>query len=311
MTNIRPRRDRIDPLAIVEEDRAETRTTERRHALSAVGVASADEVGDEHVRDNEVLIPHRQGMLTACGEAYTCDNQPMNSLVDRLNERLAATGQSARAASIRAGLGPDAIRNVLTGRSGSPKMSTVRALAQALDTTIPYLMGETDRKARLAVDPATAAFVSLPVSHTVAAGPWHAVDDYVDDEPETLLVQSVPGFEGCPQWLERVQGDSFNKLISPGSFVHVVDAIATGYEPRSGDIVVVVRSRAQGALVERTLKQVELTSAGIELWPRSHNPRWDKPILITEGLQDHEDDVEVRVAGRVLRAFMDFSSNRG
>lgn len=230
----------------------------------------------------------------------------MSILVDRINERLAATKQTARGASLRAGLGPDAIRNILNGRSESPKMSTIRALAQSLATTIPYLTSADATQPKTS-DLMPQEMITLPVAHTVAAGPWHAVDDYVDEEPVMMTVQSVPGYESFPQWLERVNGDSFNKLIGPGSFVHVVDAIATGYEPRDEDVVVVVRTRAQGALTERTLKQVEVTRDGVQLWPRSHNAKWSKPLIITDGLEDHEDDVEVRIAGRVLRSYMDFS----
>lgn len=232
----------------------------------------------------------------------------MSILADRISKRLEATGQTARSASLRAGLGADAIRNILTGRSGSPKVSTLRALAHVLDTTIPYLAGAQDEPTPKP-SITDGHFVDLPVIHTVAAGPWHAMDDYVDEEPEMLTVPTIPGYEGFRQWIERVRGDSFNQFIADGSYVHVVDAIDMHYEPRDGDIVVVTRSRAQGALVERTLKQVGVAQEGILLFPRSHNPKWSKPLIVTDGLADNEDDVEVRIAGRVLRAFLDFTND--
>jgi len=231
----------------------------------------------------------------------------MSILIDRIQARLKETGLSARAASRRAGMSDDAIRNILNGKSAAPKMSTMRSLAQALDTTIPYLMGEIEHSP-VRPNLTQGDSIDLPVMHTVAAGPWLSPDDYTDVEPEIMTVQAARGFEGIPQWLERVRGDSFNRLIGDGSYVHVADAIAMGYEPRTGDIVVVIRSRAQGALIERTLKEVEVEPGGhVRLWPRSYNPRWSEPISVVDGLGDHENEVEVRIVGRVLRAISDFT----
>jgi hypothetical protein len=87
-----------------------------------------------------------------------------------------------------------------------------------------------------------------------------------------------------------------------------VDAIAIRYEPREGDWVIVERRRAQGALVERTVKQVTLTQDGIELWPRSHNPRWSQPIPIPGPIEDAA-EAEVAIVGKVIRAYFQFGSS--
>ena len=52
-------------------------------------------------------------------------------LIERIEERLKATGKSARAACKEAGLGDDAIRNIR--REHEPTAATVCALAKSLD----------------------------------------------------------------------------------------------------------------------------------------------------------------------------------
>lgn len=66
----------------------------------------------------------------------------MNGLAERIQERLQATGKTARGASLEAGLGADAIRIILDGRSASPRMKTISALAEVLDCSVAHLMGD-------------------------------------------------------------------------------------------------------------------------------------------------------------------------
>lgn len=142
--------------------------------------------------------------------------------------------------------------------------------------------------------------VTLPVRYEVAAGAFLLRDELPQEPYGQEVVSSLPGYEDYPQWLERVVSDSMDRLFPPGSLLHVVDAVAMRYKPQHGDIVVVERER--GGLVERTVKQVEMTPSGVCLWPRSHNPRWQAPIMVTDGVRDGE-DFDVTIVGRVLRSF--------
>jgi transcriptional regulator with XRE-family HTH domain len=147
--------------------------------------------------------------------------------------------------------------------------------------------------------------ITLPVCYIVAAGAWEPVDE-VRDEPFEYYENAhpIPGYETVPQWLERVAGDSYNREIPEGFLVHVLDAIALEYQPRHGDTVIVRRARAQGSFIERSIKQVVLTPFGVELWPRSYNPKWDQPLKYDP--DDGSDDVEVQIVGLVMRAYKDF-----
>ena len=69
-------------------------------------------------------------------------------LKERIQFRLEALGKSARSASLDAGLGADAVRNVLRERSKYPRGDTLRDLANALDCSIDWLMTGRNAQAR-------------------------------------------------------------------------------------------------------------------------------------------------------------------
>jgi SOS-response transcriptional repressor LexA len=140
----------------------------------------------------------------------------------------------------------------------------------------------------------------LPVRYRVQAGAWIEVDYAEQDYPSPpRAVRPDPQFGDWPQWLEVVVGDSVDRELPPGHFAHVVDAIDMGYAPQDGDFVVVERRRDQGRLRERSIKQVEITPNGVELWPRSHNAAWNKPLQ----LDYPEEGVEVEIVGLVIGSY--------
>lgn len=145
----------------------------------------------------------------------------------------------------------------------------------------------------------------LPICHEVAAGLWLPADEVRDEPIGYYDAHFLEEYRDFQQWLEAVSGDSMDRMLPHGALIHVVDAIAMGYEPKTLDLVVVVRRRAGGAFLERSVKQVEITASGIELWPRSHNPRWSEPLSMRDGLKDGE-DAEVEIVGKVVQAYIDF-----
>jgi len=168
---------------------------------------------------------------------------------------------------------------------------TLTKLARAVDEAPPPVVK--DRPPRL--EP-----LYLPVRYRVQAGHWIEVDvaeqDYV---AAPHAVAPDPAYESWPQWLELVVGDSVDLEIRPGSYAHVVDAVEMGYAPVDGDFVVVERRRSEGRLRERSIKQIRLTGRRVELWPRSSNPAWDKPLDLTHP----EEGVEVEIVGLVIGAY--------
>ncbi len=62
----------------------------------------------------------------------------------RIQARLDATGKSVSKASLDAGLSRTAVRDILTGKSSSPSIDTLAAIARSLGCSVSYLIDEGD-----------------------------------------------------------------------------------------------------------------------------------------------------------------------
>lgn len=177
------------------------------------------------------------------------------TLAERIQQRLTAVGKSPRAASLEATGQPDAIRDILSGKSATPRLSTIKKLANALDTTPSWLL-------------ATELADSPEAGETVAATPPPARD---------LPVRGRAA--GAVIGVDTMAGDAIDYVARPGALAHVPDAyvlwvsgesMAPRYEPgdplyvhphrpvRIGDDVVVQITDEGGdkALIKR-LKSVD------------------------------------------------------
>lgn len=82
------------------------------------------------------------------------------TIISRIEQRLAALGISQREASRRAHLGESYIRDLNRNPTQSPRVDDLRALANALETNIQWLItgtGDPNQKA----DPAAAEVISI------------------------------------------------------------------------------------------------------------------------------------------------------
>lgn len=136
---------------------------------------------------------------------------------------------------------------------------------------------------------------SVNVIGTIRAGSFQDVD--AGDNGVFEVVPAAP--DAPPEWQYAftVDGTSLNKIANPGDILVCLDAIKSRYDMKDGDLVVVERSRFGGQMVERTAKRIRRTAGGIyELWPESHDPAFQEPIV----LKDINDGDEVRVVAKVL-----------
>lgn len=237
-----------------------------------------------------------------CSQTFPMADYKAESL-SYLRHLIAETGKTATELARLAGVSQTTLTRPLNNpdHKYAVKFQTLQDLSEKTGVPLPESLVSA-RRAGLGKAPDE---LRLPIRYEVAAGGFLRRDDLPQTPYGYRTVASVPPYEHDPQWLERVVSDSMNRLIPEGAVIHVVDAKAIRYRPAHGDVVVVERSYAQGSLVERTVKQVELTPEGPLLWPRSHNPRWSAPIPLVEG---HEgEDVTVEIVGRVLRAYTFFT----
>lgn len=224
-----------------------------------------------------------------------CDGMTTpESIRQWLLDTLAQTNLTVKDWATRAGVAPSTIHRAMKpGYEFVTSSRTLSKLASAAGVAAPdaVLQGEPQR--------VSAEF--LPIRYEVGAGLWQELTD-----TQVFLgsgsVAPDPAYSGFPQWLERVQGDSMDREYRSGDLVHVVDAIAIGYVAQHGDHVILCRRRVSGGEVERTIKEVVRTPTGVEFWPRSTNPRWAKPIVLSDGI-DQDDSSEVEVAALVIGSY--------
>lgn len=221
----------------------------------------------------------------------------MSTPGENLRRLRTKAGLSAAELAQRVGRSESAVRNQENGTNGIPA-ALAKRYAQALGVTAAAILYGDDSPSAQTPTPAM-----LPIRRRVQAGAWLAVDDTAQVPPKKYPAARDPRF-AADQWLSEVVGDSMDALAEPapileGDLVHCVDAVGIGYAPRTGDIVEAERVRFGGSEVEVSLKQVVVTDGGVELWPRSKNPRWREPLVLTDGAVDGE-EIEVRISGLVI-----------
>ena len=167
------------------------------------------------------------------------------NLVDRIDERLAALGMSARAASLAAGGSADLIRSLKNGSTRSPRAETLIRLASVLETTPDWLLGADSTPApgkRMKEDQASTRtpIKQLPI-HGLAAGSFTGSFSMSHDPVEWIA---------CPSGLANVKdayglivtGSSMEPAFFPGDYVF----INPNRPPRLGDHVVIQEAREGG-----------------------------------------------------------------
>jgi phage repressor protein C with HTH and peptisase S24 domain len=232
----------------------------------------------------------------------------LKDVLFRIEERLVAVGLSAAAASTKAGLSIDAIRNIRrkveAGQEAGVSSKTLERLAPVLQTTVGYLAdgkdaGEREHSAR----PVQGQLVPAAVAGRVAAGLFFEVDDFDQSERETVLLPPDPRYPNARQVVFDVEGSSMNDLkprpILDGDRVVTLSFEDLGIPLRDGMVVIVERTRDGGHTREWSVKQVEFYQDRIEFHPRSTDPKY-KPIVVKH--EDNPDDgVQVQVLALVTQ----------
>lgn len=137
----------------------------------------------------------------------------MTPLARRIKDRLEILGLNARSAALKAGLKEDAIRNVLRGRSESPRGKTLSAIAEALSLPIEELLGQgnvIDRRFPL---------TAVPVVSWVEAGSFAEATDPYEPGDSAHEIQ-VPSVRTTLIAL-IVRGNSMNRVAPDGSTILV------------------------------------------------------------------------------------------
>lgn len=215
-------------------------------------------------------------------------------------ELIAATGPgktwSRRGLSLAAGMGPDGVRDILSGKSKNPELSSVAGLAAALELPLSTFIPNTER---VAANRST----EIPVIGKVEAGVWR--EPYVFEGEATESIETHrPTKPGTKRYGLLVEGFSMDLVFAPGTYLDCLDVISSGVSPEAGDYVIVERQR--GDLRETTCKLLEREGDGFVLRARSSKPEFSEAIPIGRLDKAHHIDAETRVAAIVLGAYQKF-----
>lgn len=121
--------------------------------------------------------------------------------VVRLRTLMKARDMNPRSLSLRAGLNPTAVRDMLEGRVKFPRYDTVQSLAGALEITPAQLMGE----------------------ENVRAGDTYAAQTPLDDDDLNLLTEIITRLQET--------AEEYRAALDPKDFAAMVTAIYRQVKP--------------------------------------------------------------------------------
>lgn len=218
------------------------------------------------------------------------DQARIDEIASRLREARARAKLTATEAAARFGWTPSTYYGHENGGRGIPR-SRIVDYARAFKVSPNWLLTG-------AIGPDVLEITRrVVVVGEVAAGVWQEEETW--DERKYDDIPAMPGrYEHLEQVAYLVRGPSMDlERIFDGDFVICVTYWQTRDAPQEGDIVLVTRKN--GSLTERTVKVVHVTPKCVELQPRSSDPRFQKPIVIPHD-NSAPDDMSVEITGLVI-----------
>lgn len=165
-----------------------------------------------------------------------------------------------------------------------PRHATLKAIADATGKSLPWLENGVD-----------AETVGLTVVGSVEAGMWK--EGHITFKQYALPVTPHPDYPGHAQRLYKVSGNSVNRVVQDGEYVHCVDIAAADIAPVHGDLVIV--RRMEHGLVEYTVKRLARNGDGAVLRPESNDPDHQVDIHLTG-----DESTEIQITDIVIAKWM-------
>lgn len=265
-----------------------------------------------HAVKSTVSLPHMStgNLLPAPSRLVRLPYRTMQEFdsigfVDRIKQRLEATHLSPRAASLKAGAGPDLIRNLFRGLNRMPRGDHLIQLSRVLGVSESWLLtgiegGSTDTPA---------IPFGVRFGGVVEAGAFRREDGLDQDAEQRLIpLPTDPRYPAASQFAFAVVGDSMTEAkIYEGMYVLGLDVHAWERihgEPGDGKLVVVARHRNGDDERELTVKRLRLFRDRMELQPESKNPRHEAIVFPLPHRQNpgQDDDAEAQIIAVVLSA---------
>lgn len=200
-------------------------------------------------------------------------------LVERIKERLDATGLSETAACKEARVGVNSIRHIRR-RDHAPKAETLAKLAVVLGVPPVYFLEAASLGASQPDLQPAHVLETVYVKGAVQAGAWQLALEWDPSEWYAVTVPPSRKYPGLPRFALEVRGNSMDREFPNGSVVAVVKLEDLGRLPEPTEYVVVLRRSLGQEEFEATLKQYERDQNGRHLlWPRSTDPEYQVPFI--------------------------------
>lgn len=253
-----------------------------------------------------------------------------NELAQRIRSRLEAVGKSAAAASLEAGLGRSAVTDILSGNSGSPRLTTLEKLAAVLECSLAYLVGATDVADPDAVGneiaPSTLGARVAPIVGTVQIGVFQEEELFKKSLGRPYPSAFIRGTEKLPDWkvsATLLADDSLeNFFIKRGDVLTIASppTMDQAIPLRTGMFVGVKRRVSHEGIVEVSVRYVKQEGSKILLYAGDSDFPNKKPRVLTidlktvpdEGLDGDPNqyavsDGRIRIFGIIIRIERDIA----
>lgn len=228
--------------------------------------------------------------------AIPADASPeKRAMLKRIKEGLDEKELSPQAASLKAGLGKDVIRDLFRKSKTMPTIDTVAALAPVLSMPPETLAWGKNRRRALTKT------LAMPVRGEVAAGLWLEISGSDEPEFESFAVPFHVDYPPDAQYGLIVRGTSINRQAQPGDILQCLDVGISGATPQENELVIVERRRAQAGQKEVTAKVYRRKGPIIELVPDSTDERWSEPLVLDP--RHAKDDEEIAIIAIVIGTY--------
>lgn len=216
----------------------------------------------------------------------------------RIKERLDSLELPVTQVAKQAGLERSYLSDYLVKKKASISAAAIMEIARVLRCDVGYLYGEQEEfklpKTR-----------TLPLMGRVAAG------TFVDPGTAEIPVQQShltadPRYPAKRQYVLKVEGDSMDLILPPGSIVHCVDWAYTSQIPVDGMLVVVRQERAQ--LYETTVKVLRIRDEEVWLVPMSSNKAHAEIYLGSLARARDDSENTISISGIVIGYYLSFPS---
>lgn len=201
-------------------------------------------------------------------------------LISLIDEYLRSSGLSDRKASMRAGGGPDMIRDLRRRGKRVPAADVLASLERVLGAPKDSLLAAIDGL----ITPAAGSppqLVRVPVKGMVQAGLWRDAIEWPQEDWYSIVAPADDRHPGAERFGLVVRGTSMDRLYPEGTIVLAVKFGDLARTPKPGERVVVLRRDRRTGDYEATLKEYDLDDKGRHiLWPRSNDPEFQSPIIL-------------------------------